>query len=228
MITHILGAIATQVAPTPGGPGTLDLSKVFASAPWIYSLLFLLSMAAVSLALYSFFTLRLSEMMPTEFMQQLRKLLSEGRYEAALAKCHEDNHFVAPIIASGLNAYKHGPQMMLETMEAEGKRRSTSLWQRISFLNEIAFISPMLGLLGTVLGLFFAFYDTSQSAENLTSIFDGLGIAIGTTVAGLIVAIVAMALASILRFRIVNLLNTVENELITLMGNVNTEEKRTA
>lgn len=228
MILSHLGAIATQVAPAADGPGTLDLGRIFDGAPWIYSILLLLSIAAISLALYSFFTLRLSEMMPAELINQVRKLISEGRYETALTRCHDDKHFVAPILASALHAHKHGAQVMIEVMETEGKRRGNSLWQRISVLNEIAFISPMLGLLGTVLGLFFAFYDTSQTAENLTSIFDGLGIAIGTTVAGLMVAIMAMTLASLLRFRVVNLLNTIENELISLIsGATNTQGEPT-
>lgn len=112
---------------------------------------------------------------------------------------------------------------MIETMEAQGRRSSNSLWQQVSILNEIAFISPMLGLLGTVLGLFFAFYDSSQSSESLAGIFDGLGIAIGTTVAGLIVAILAMSLSSIIRFRIVGLMNTIETELLSLLSPLDLE-----
>jgi len=70
----------------------------------------------------------------------------------------------------------------------------------------------MLGLLGTVLGMFYAFYDINRSIESVSTLFDGLGISVGTTVAGLIVAIVALILQSLAKFRIVKALATVENE----------------
>ncbi len=69
------------------------------------------------------------------------------------------------------------------------------------------------------LGLFYAFYDVNRSADTLASIFDGLGIAVGTTVAGLIVAISAMIFYATLKLRFVRLLNVLENETLAL-GNL--------
>lgn len=198
--------------------GTLDLMKVYHSAPWIYLSLILLSLASFVIWLYSLLTLKLSDMMPADFLNQIKTFISEKRYEAALNACKQEHNFSASIVASGIAVRKHGPQMMMGAMQLEGKRSGNRLSQRISFLNEVAFIAPMIGLLGTVLGLFFAFYDTGRSNESLTALFDGLGIAIGTTVAGLIVAILAMIFASILKFRVVNLLNTIEHELLSLVS----------
>mgnify|MGYP002148684401 CR=1 FL=1 len=82
----------------------------------------------------------------------------------------------------------------------------------------------MLGLLGTVLGLFFAFYDNNRSAESIASIFDGLGVAIGTTVMGLIVAILGMILHTTLKYRIVNLLNSIENESLALVTLIDSDQ----
>lgn len=197
---------------------SLDLLQVYQAAPWIYGILLFLSVTSLALWLYSLISWRVSDMMPKEFLNRIKQMIIERHFEAALGFCQQETNFSSDILAAGLNARKHGPQMMLETIQTEGKRSANSLWQRISLLNEIAFIAPMIGLLGTVLGLFFAFYDTSQTAENLTAIFDGLGIAIGTTVAGLIVAILAMAFSSILKFRLVRLLNTIESELSALVS----------
>ncbi len=219
-----LAAYGMQVAPSQSSAaGTLNLLKVFQSAPWIYSILFILSTAALAIGIYSLFTLREKKMMPEEFIQQIRGLLSEKRYETALSLCQQNNHFSSKVLSCAVYAHNGGAQAMIETMEAQGRRSSNSLWQQVSILNEIAFISPMLGLLGTVLGLFFAFYDSSQSSESLAGIFDGLGIAIGTTVAGLIVAILAMSLSSIIRFRIVGLMNTIETELLSLLSPLDLE-----
>jgi biopolymer transport protein ExbB len=202
---------------------TLDLMEVFQSCPIIYALLLLLSLISFVIWLYSLLTLKVSDLMPKEFMKQLRELFAEKKFDAALAACQQDQNFSANVMASGISARKHGPQVMIEAIRSEGRRCGMALWQRISLLNEIAVVSPMLGLLGTVVGLFFAFYDVNRSAESLASVFDGLGIAIGTTVVGLVVAILAMIFYTTLKFRVVNLLNAMENELLSLASMIDVD-----
>lgn len=197
----------------------LDLYQVFKAAPFIYIILFILSLFAFVVWLYSFLTIRQSLMMPTDFLKNVRGLLVEKRFDAALSSCQKSRNFSSSILACGIMAREHGHQMMVEAMQIEGKRCGVTLWQRISLINDVAVIAPMLGLLGTVLGLFYAFYDVNRSPDTLASIFDGLGIAVGTTVAGLIVAILAMMFYATLKFRVVRLLTSLENETLAL-GNL--------
>jgi biopolymer transport protein ExbB len=206
--------VDTQTAALPE-EGYLDLVLVFKSCPWIYTLLILMSIIAMSIWLYSMITLRSSQALPKSILDQLHSLFKEKKYDAALELCQKQDNYTASILAAGISARKHGPHIIMETMSSEGKRVGLSLWQRISLLNEIAVLAPMVGLLGTVIGLFFAFYDSNRNVESMTSLFDGLGIAIGTTVVGLIVSIVAMILYTTLKFRIVNLLNTLETETLS-------------
>lgn len=105
---------------------------------------------------------------------------------------------------------------MLETMRAEGKRCTLPFWQRLGLLNDIAIIAPMLGLLGTVLGMFYAFYDMDRSMTSLSHLFDGLGVSVGTTLAGLCVAIISLALHAIAKYRLVSALCRVEAQAETL------------
>ncbi|MEC7839544.1 MAG: MotA/TolQ/ExbB proton channel family protein [Chlamydiota bacterium] len=215
-----------SVTPTPGeAPPTFDIGKVFSSCPIIYSILLILSVAASVIWVYSIFTLKLNEMMPEEFTHTVRQQLSDSLFEEAIEYCQRENNFASSIIVSGLNARGHGPQVIMDVIQAEGRRAGNIIWQRLGLLNDIAVIAPMLGLLGTVLGLFFAFYDTSSTAENISSIFDGLGIAVGTTVLGLIVAILAMIFYTSLKYRVVNLLNSIENESLSLVSLIQTEKK---
>jgi biopolymer transport protein ExbB len=197
----------------------LDLLQVFRAAPIIYIILLTLSLFAFVVWLYSFLTVRQSLMVPVGFLKQVRGLLLEKRYDAALDACQKARHFTGSILACGIMARAHGHQVMVEAMQTEGKRCGVTLWQRISLINDVAVIAPMLGLLGTVLGLFYSFYDVNRTPDTLASIFDGLGIAVGTTVAGLIVAILAMVFYATLKFRVVRLLNTLENETLVL-GNL--------
>jgi biopolymer transport protein ExbB len=219
-VGFLLGAPTEAVVASGEPEAYFDIVKVFQSCPIIYSSLLLLSVISLSIWLYSMITLRISSMMPKEFVNKLNELLSTGKYEAALAMCKDKPNYTSSIIGAGIAARKHGSQVMIEAMNSEGKRSGLALWQRISLLNEVAVIAPMLGLLGTVVGLFFAFYDSTRNAETITSIFDGLGIAVGTTVVGLIVSILAMLFYTTLKFRVVNLLNTIENETLTLATQV--------
>lgn len=197
----------------------IDLIEVFKASPLIYSILLGLSLFAFMIWCYSLLTLKLSTLVPPDFAFALKKDLLARKYEQAEASCQKASHFFGAILASGISCRKHGHLVVMETMQSEGKRCGIALWQRLSLLNDVAIIAPMLGLLGTVLGLFYAFYDMNRSAETLVSIFDGLGIAVGTTVAGLIVAIFAMIFYATLKFRVVKLLNQLENEALAF-GNM--------
>ena len=163
--------------------------------------------------------------MPSGFMHQMRELIHEGRTDVALSTCEQQAHFSANLIGSALAVRKHGPQVMMDALHAEGRRQGVSLWQRVALLNEIAIVAPMLGLLGTVVGLFIAFYGMNRSAESLAAIFDGFGMAVGTTVAGLIVAIMAMIFYTTLKFRLVHLLSSVENEALSVLTIVDYEKR---
>jgi biopolymer transport protein ExbB len=209
----------TDVAPT-----SFDLIKVFQSCPIIYTLLLLMSIAALSLWLYSMVTLRLKDLVPETFFQTIRELFLQKRYEEALTICRQDSNTSAAIISAGLSSRKLGHQMMMEAMQAEGRRFGNQLWQRVSLLNEIAVVAPMLGLLGTVLGLFLAFYDSSHSVDSIATIFDGFGIAVGTTVAGLVVSILAMILYTTLKFKVVNLLTLIETESLALITLIDSDK----
>lgn len=202
---------------------SFDVIQIFLASPIIYSLLMILSIASVSLWLYILLTVKESELMPQFFLTEVRELLHEKRFDAALSICQQHHHFSANVLSTALSARKHGPQLMMDALHAEGRRQGVSLWQRVSLLNEIAIVAPMLGLLGTVVGLFIAFYGMNRSAESLAAIFDGFGMAVGTTVAGLIVAIMAMIFYTTLKFRVIHLLNSVENESLALLNLVEHE-----
>jgi len=193
----------------------IDFKQIFTSAPLIYSALSLLSVASLSIWLYSLAAFRTKDLLPDN-LAELKDLLQTARFEEARTFCNLRGKLLGTIVSAGLSSRNLGPQMMIDAMKSEGKRRSTSFWQRLSLLNDIVIIAPMLGLLGTVIGMFYAFYDVNRSIESINALFDGLGIAVGTTVAGLIVAIVAMVFYTTLKYRTIKTLSHVENEALAL------------
>lgn len=203
----------------------INLREVFAGAPIIYTILFFLSTVAVCVWLYSMLTIRSFEFLPPKLVKELRTKLISNQFDEALDLCVKQKHFFCKMLASGILARKHGLTVMIETMKAEGKRSTVTFWQRIGILNEIAIIAPMLGLLGTVLGMFYAFYDLNRSMESISLLFDGLGISVGTTVAGLIVAILAMVLYALAKYRLVRVLASVETEAQTFASLIDTRSQ---
>jgi len=205
---------------------TLDVKEIFSASPMIYSILIILSIAAVSIWLYCLLTFREKNNMSSQVIKDVKTYLLNKEYEKAINYCNCQGHLFASIISSALNVRSHGPQFVAETMKSEGIRFSTKFWQKINLLNDIVIIAPMLGLLGTVIGMFYAFYAINRSIDSISSLFDGLGIAIGTTVAGLIVAILSMIFHATLKYRLVKMLNTVENEACALCYLINPKVKK--
>lgn len=199
-----------------GAQQLIDLKSVFSAAPVIYSLLLMMSVASMGIWLYSLITFREKDIMPPTFRNELKVLLETEQYDRAHSLCVSKENILSTLVKTGLTARNLGPQAMLDSMKSEGKRASTAFWQRLSLLNDVVIIAPMLGLLGTVIGMFYAFYDVNRSIESINALFDGLGIAVGTTVMGLIVAILAMIFHTTLKYRIVRTLSLVENEAFHL------------
>ncbi len=199
------------------GLSSLNLKEIFSAAPVIYTALLLLSIISFSLWSYTLLTFRGKDALLGKSGEDLKKLLLEKKYDAALAFCNaQKKSIIARLLLTAISSRHHGAQFAVEAMKAEGKRVTSGTWQKISLLNDIVIVSPMLGLLGTVLGMFYAFYDLNRSAETLSTLFDGLGIAVGSTVAGLIVAILSMLFATTLKYRTMKALSTIENEAISL------------
>jgi biopolymer transport protein ExbB len=201
----------------------VDVKNVFTSAPLIYSALSLMSVASLAIWLYSLATFRSKDILSHSFIDELKGHLRNKRFVEAEELCKVKGKLLGSIVKAGLRTRQLGAQVMMDTMKSEGKRASTTFWQRLSLLNDIVIIAPMLGLLGTVIGMFYAFYDVNRSIESINALFDGLGIAVGTTVMGLIVAIIAMVFYTTLKYRVVKTLSEVEVEALTLSTLIESE-----
>ncbi len=206
----------------------VNIQQAFSGSPIIYTILSAMSIFSLCVWLYSILSLRKSGAISALFLKNVKNKLNSNHFDDALSLCQHHENLISKMVASGINARRHGLPIMIEAMKSEGKRASIHFWQRIGLLNDIAIIAPMLGLLGTVLGMFYAFYDINRSIESISTLFDGLGVSVGTTVAGLIVAILALILHSIAKYRLVKVLATVENEaqsLATLIDDRTVEYK---
>lgn len=222
---HYVLEILANAPISPDAIHLIDFKKVFVSSPLIYSFLSFLSISALAIWIYSIATIRSKELIPQSFCKEMKTLLEQGHYDAAQTFCKKKPGLLASLIHVGLTTRNFGPQVMMDSMKSEGKRIATPLWQRLSLLNDIAIVAPMIGLLGTVIGMFYAFYDVNRSVESINTLFDGLGIAVGTTVFGLIVAILAMLFSTTLKYRLVKTMSRLENESLTLSSLITADQR---
>jgi len=213
-----------EVAEAIKGDGiVIDLGQVFAGSPTIYTVLVALSIASVGIWVYALMCLRTKELIPEASLKEIRIKLAAKQYDEALALCEKAPNILFNMVSTGIQSRGQGQNSMLELMKSEGRRSSTKLWQKTSLLNDIAVIAPMIGLLGTVLGMFYAFYDLNRSMESISALFDGLGVSVGTTVGGLIVAILALMFHATTKYRLTRQLTLIETQAHSLANLIDTQ-----
>jgi len=184
-------AVEQQLAPSP------TLWQVLKTGGLVMLILFIISIITVALIVYYFLALTLGNLMPQGFIDRLQDILNKGRFDEAGMFCRQNRNPFARVVEVGIEASPRGHEIITESINSEGARQASSLWQKISYLNDIAIIAPMLGLLGTVIGMLDSFLaihyrgGTAVGTINPAALANGVAKALITTVAGLIVGIIA-------------------------------------
>ena len=203
-----MSAVAQDTATGVGEPATKGLLDIIFSGGLtglaILILLLGLSLTAVYLVVDHILTLRASEIMPVELGVQLRELLSNGKYREADAVCRETPCFLSFVISHGLGELEGGWSAVEKAMEDAMAEQSARLFRKIEYLSVIGNIAPMVGLLGTVTGMIFAFQQVAatQGGAGAGELAEGIYQALVTTVGGLIVAIPSLGAFAIFRNRV--------------------------
>ncbi|MFW6058808.1 MAG: MotA/TolQ/ExbB proton channel family protein, partial [Phycisphaeraceae bacterium] len=96
-----------------------------------------------------------------------------------------------------------GHSIIMDMLDTEGRRRADIVWNRISYLADVSNVAPMLGLLGTVMGMIKAFFGLEREAGNVDAgvLSQGVAEAMSTTMFGLMVGILALVFYSIVKAR---------------------------
>jgi biopolymer transport protein ExbB len=166
--------------------------------------LFALSIAAAYLVFDQVMTLRRSEVLPEGVSDAVRQSLLTGRPAEADAACRRAPSVLSVVLLSGLSEYEFGWREVEKAVEDSLAQQAARLMRRIEYLSVIGNIAPMVGLLGTVTGMIFAFQQvaTTRGAAGAGDLAEGIYQALVTTVGGLIVAIPALAAYAICRNRV--------------------------
>lgn len=183
--------------------GTLDVATVLGYGGWIGYAILALSVAAGTLAVGLLGSLRRRRCLPPALGSAVGECLSRGDLEGARQRSEADPSLLAAAVRGGLHALPDGrPEAVARIGEAVERRRA-GLLRRIEYLNVIATVAPMLGLLGTVAGMVRTFAALSRTEQPVdpTGLSAGIFQALVTTMIGLGVAIPTILVYTVVRNR---------------------------
>jgi len=191
---------------------SLSLWDLTVKGGWIMIVLGGFSIIAVYIFVERYLSINRSSKEEKNFMNNIRDFIHDGRIDSAVTLCKNNNTPIARMIEKGLSRIGKPLSDINTAIENIGKLEVSRLEKNIAGLATISGASPMLGFLGTVIGMVKAFYDMSMAGNNIDIQLLSTGIyqAMVTTVGGLIVGIIAYICYNILVARIEKLVFLLE------------------
>lgn len=171
---------------------------------WIMLALAVMSIIAVYMFVERFIVINKASKEDANFMNQIRDFIHEGRIDSAQSLCQHHQSPIARMIDKGISRIGKPLNDVNAAIENVGKLEIGKLEKNVAALGTISGMGPMIGFLGTVIGMVKAFYDMSMAGNNIDVALLSSGIyqAMITTIGGLIVGIMGYLFYNILVARI--------------------------
>ncbi|MDG4716855.1 MULTISPECIES: MotA/TolQ/ExbB proton channel family protein [Winogradskyella] len=159
----------------------------------IILVLFILLIAATYIYFERIFAIKAASKVDSNFMNQIKDHVSNGKIDSAQMLCAQQNSPVSRLIGKGISRIGKPLEDINTAIENAGRLEIYSLEKHVSILATISGVAPMIGFLGTVIGMILSIFEIANSGGSIDikSLADGLYTAMTTTVGGLIVGIVA-------------------------------------
>jgi len=150
------------------------------------------SVTMLTLIIQNIMSLRRDRLAPPPLIQALQQTIASGNYQEAWATCHANRNYLANVLKAGLSRLGRGKEAAEDAIAEHGLREATMLRTRNSYLSVIGVVSPMIGLLGTVIGMMGAFKVLAGSGISDPRALSGkIGEVLLATASGLFIAIPA-------------------------------------
>ena len=180
----------------------------------------ILSVAAVALIIYHFLNIHPEKLVPRDFTENLLFLLEKKEYQKATSVCKQQENMISKIALKGLEKLPKGKAVVEQALQYEGRATIEKLWQNLNYLGDMAVIAPMLGLLGTIIGMINAFNFFKLGTIHPTVLTQGLAKAMINTAFGLVITVPCLVFYSYFRGKISTITSTAEavaSEMVMLM-----------
>ncbi|MBQ3174569.1 MAG: MotA/TolQ/ExbB proton channel family protein [Bacteroidales bacterium] len=222
LLATILQSNAAEVA-AEAVPVQEDLSfsliEMAFKGGWLMIPLFLLSVVTIYLFAQKWWAIKKASKIDENFMKEIRDHIHEGKIKAALALCQQTDTPISRLIEKGIERIGRPLSDIQTAVENMGNVEVARLEKGLPMLATIAGGAPMIGFLGTVMGMVQAFYNMAQAGNNIdiTLLSGGIYTAMVTTVAGLIVGIMAYFGYNFLTSQVSDLVFKMQNNTIEFM-----------
>jgi biopolymer transport protein ExbB len=222
--------LAQQVAEaTAEGAEQLSMPffQVAQKGGWLMLPIVLLSVLAVYIFFERFFAINRASKVDLNFMNRIKDYIHDGKLDSARALCQSYKNPTANMIEKGINRIGRPLNDVSIAIENIGKLEIYKLEKGLPLLATVAGGAPMIGFLGTVMGMVRAFYDMSHSGSNIdvSLLSGGIYTALVTTVAGLIVGIIAFFAYNVLVARVEKVVYQLEATTTEFMDLLNEPAK---
>jgi len=197
------GGAAAAPAPSGGsggGAGSGLLQLIIGHVDAVTITIVVLSIVGLTLIIQGFIKNRASVFMPEATTNQIREMIAARRFKELIDFTERDPSFVSRALNPAL---KRAPSFsaMKEAMETAIGEQTAEQFRRIEYLNIIGNLGPLLGLLGTVLGMIYAFQAVASTGgqADVGALSNGIAVALAHTFMGLFLAVPCLAAFGILR-----------------------------
>lgn len=188
------------------------------SGGWLMLPIVLCSIAVLAICIERFLALNPNKISPPQTLGQVWGWIKNNQLDAAQLKSLRNSSPLGRILAAGLSNSRHGRDVMKESIQEAASHVIHDLERYLNTLGTIAAIAPLLGLLGTVIGMIKVFTEIMlQGTGNAAVLAGGISEALITTAAGLSVAIPALIMHRFFSRRIDTVVVTLEQETIKLV-----------
>ncbi len=205
--------------------GEMDLTILdFAiKGGWMMIPIILLSFIAAYIFIERYYVIRKATKEDQNFMNRIKDYIHDGKIEAALALCRSTDSPSARMVEKGISRLGRPLQDITTAIENVGKLEIAKLEKSFPTLATISGAEPMLGFLGTVIGMVRSFYAMSQAGNNIevSLLSDGIYTALITTAAGLIIGILGYFAYNTLVVRVERVVFRLEATLTEFMDILN-------
>lgn len=219
----ITAVVTDAAAPAASPVAEMSLWQLCLEGGWIMIPLAVLLIISIYVFVERAIVIGKASRVDNSFMERIKDYIHDGEVESALNLCKKTSSPYSRLISKGISRIGRPTADVLVTVENTGTLELASLSKGLPWLATTAAGAPMLGFLGTVVGMVQAFYAIANSgtAASIGSFAGGIYTALVTTVAGLIVGIVAMFGYNYLVARINKVMNLMEAKTMEFMDLLN-------
>ena len=204
----------------------LSILELASKGGWIMGVLALMSIVAVYIFVERFLAIRNAGKDDKLFMDRIRDYIKNNDVKSAINLCRVTNTAAARIIERGISRMGKPAAEIQAAIENTGDLEIAIMERRLPVLATIAGGAPMIGFLGTVIGMVEAFWQMSNAGGNIdiSLLSSGIYQAMITTVGGLVVGIISLFAYNYLVAKVDSVVNEIEAKSLTFMDIISEEE----